>query len=98
MDLEPNPYSPPLARLNREAGPVPRRDYPWWVKLSLWGVPGRTGLWAFVAFSLVSAGGCAIYGFWDRRFFYGVAFLFSALMYWLSIRWIDRHGSWAADT
>jgi hypothetical protein len=48
----------------------------------------------FVALSLALAAGCVIYGFRDRRFFYGAGFLISALMYWLSIRWVDRHGSW----
>jgi hypothetical protein len=76
---------------------VPRSQYPWWVKVSMWGVPGRWGLWAFFALSIVLAVGCVVYGFWDWRFFYGIAFLFSALMYWLSIRWVDRHGSWNGD-
>ena len=76
---------------------VPRSDYPWWVKLSMWGVPGRAGLWAFVALSVAAAVGCVVYGFWDQRFFFGVGFLLSALMYWLSIRWVDRHGSWSPD-
>jgi hypothetical protein len=73
-------------------------DYPWWVKLSMWGVPGRGGLWIFVFVSIVAATACVVYGFWDRRFFYGVAFLLSALMYWLSIRWVDQHGSWSHDS
>ncbi len=76
--------------------PVPRRDYPWWVKLSMWGVPGRAGLWAFVALSLLCAAACVAYGFWDERFFAGGLFILSALPYWLTIRWVDRHGSWAA--
>lgn len=74
---------------------VARADYPWWVKVSLWGAPGRAGQWVFVALSIASAVGCVIYGFWNRPFFLGVLFLFSALMYWLTIRWIDRHGSWS---
>lgn len=74
--------------------PVPRDQYPWWVKVSIMGVPGRNGLWVFVALSILAAFGCVVYGFWDSRFFFGMAFLLSALMYWLSVRWIDRHGSW----
>jgi hypothetical protein len=97
MDNEPNPYAPPLTGVERMAGPVPRASYPWWVKLSMWGVPGRAGLWAFVALSVALAGGCVVYGFWEKRFFLGIGFLLSALMYWLSIRWVDRHGSWTAD-
>ena len=94
MDDQTNPYAAPRSRLEPRFGQITRRDYPWWVKVSLWGVPGRAGLWRFVAFSIASAGACVIYGFWDPRFFFGMGFLFSALMYWLSIRWIDRHGSW----
>jgi hypothetical protein len=78
---------------------VPRSDYPWWVKLSMWGVSGRSGLWVFFALSVAAAVSCVVYGFFlDPRFFFGVAFLFSALMYLLSIRWVDRHGSWDEDT
>jgi signal peptidase I len=40
------------------------------------------------------AAACAVYGFWDPRFFAGLLWLFSALMYWLTIRWVDQHGSW----
>ena len=97
MTYEPNPYEAPRSPLDRNAERVPRIGYPWWVKLSLWGVPGRAGLWAFVALSVAASVGCVVYGFWDRRFFFVVGFLFSALMYWLSIRWVDRHGSWASD-
>ena len=77
---------------------VSRRDFPWWVKFSMWGVPGRTGLWAFVALSVALAAGCVVYGFWDRRFFVGILFLLSALMYWQSIRWVDRNGLWSDHT
>jgi hypothetical protein len=57
------------------------------VTVSLAGVPGRAGQWFFVGLSIAAAVACAAYGFWDPRFFAGVAFLFSALMYWLTIRW-----------
>lgn len=76
---------------------VPRAEYPWWVALSLWGVPGRAGVWAFFWLSVGLAVGCVVYGLWDARFFYGAAFLFSALMYGLTIRWVDRYGSWGPD-
>lgn len=58
---------------------ISRSDYPWWVKLGMWGVPGRAGLWAFVALSVTAAIGCVGYGFWDQRCFFGVWFLLSAL-------------------
>src|SRR5262245_48436593 len=77
---------------------VPRRDYPWWVKLGLWGVPSRVGAWAFVAVSLLAALAFAGYAAstGDVRFYWGLLFLLSALMYWLSIRWVDQYGSWDA--
>jgi hypothetical protein len=40
---------------------LPRERYPWWVKLGLWGVPGRAGAWAFVAVSVLLAVGCVAY-------------------------------------
>lgn len=73
---------------------VPRAEYPLWVKIGMWGVPGRTGLWAFVALSVALALGCVVYGFWNPRYFVGALFLVAALMYWLTIRWVDGYGSW----
>ena len=78
---------------------IDRDDYPWWVKLSLWGVPGgRAGQWFFVGLSIACALVGILLGFWDLRFFLGGLFLLSALMYWLTIRWVDRHGSWDGAT
>jgi hypothetical protein len=73
---------------------VARANYPWWVKLSLLGVPGRGGLWAYVAICLAAGVGSVVFGLHDARFKIGGVFALGALPYWLSIRWIDRHGSW----
>jgi len=74
---------------------VSRSDYPWWVKFSMWGVPGRTGLWVYAVVCIAIAGACVPYGFWDRRsFLVTISALLASLMYWLSIQWVDRHGSW----
>jgi hypothetical protein len=68
------------------------------VKLSLLGVPGRKGLWAFVLLSLAAAVACLIYGFQDSRSFYATgAFVGAAFLYWSAIRWVDRHGSWSGE-
>ncbi|MEX0700835.1 MAG: hypothetical protein WD069_01955 [Planctomycetales bacterium] len=81
------------------SGRVPRDEYPWWVKVSMWGVPGRAGLWAFVVLSIACAAGSVAYGFRDQRFFIIAVFcLLAAIPYWLSIRWVDRHGSWQQET
>ena len=69
-------------------------DYPWWVTLSLLGVSSRAAQWVCVAVSVALAAGSVAYGFWNPLFFWGIGFLFAALMYWLTIRWVDRHGSW----
>jgi hypothetical protein len=75
--------------------PIPRSQYPLWVKLSLFGVPGRRGLWAFLVLSLGSAIACAAYGLRDPRSFYLAGlFLVATFLYWSAIRWVDRHGSW----
>jgi hypothetical protein len=72
-----------------------RRDYPWWVKLSMWGMSDRSGLWVLFALSIFAAVCLTIYGFLvDPKFLLGMAFYFPAFWYWLTIRWVDRHGSW----
>ena len=73
---------------------IPRVEYPWWVKLCLWGNTGRSGLWACAFLSVLIAVGCIVYGFVDPRFFGGAIMFYSARKYWQAIRWIDRHGSW----
>jgi len=77
---------------------VSRSDYPLWVKASTWGIPGRNGLWAFVAFSLATSVLLLFHGMRSGRLLDVAALLAVAAMpYWLSIRWIDEHGSWDDD-
>lgn len=93
---ERNPYAPPGAT---SSGLNSRSGWPWWVRFGAFGISGRRGLWAFFILSLASAVGFFGYGFWDARSFaVAVASLWSALMYWLTLRWIDRHGSWTTGT
>ncbi len=75
---------------------VPRSAYPLWVKLSLWGVSGRRGLWLFVVVSLICGFSFLGYGFWDARYFRAAIIGLAAIPYWLTIRWVDRHGTWEA--
>jgi signal peptidase I len=75
-----------------------REEYPYWVKLGLWGLRGRTSVWVFVWLSVGCAIASCVYGYWDRRFpLVGVGFFCAAVMYWLTIRWVDRHGSWSSE-
>ena len=71
-----------------------RRNYPLWVQFGLWGSPNRTTVWIWFWVAVGLALGSAVYGFWNPRFFYGLLFLLSALMYWVTIRWVDRNGQW----
>ena len=75
-----------------------RSEYPLWVKASTWGIPGRGGLWAFVVFTLACAALLVHQGLRTGRYLdVGLFIACAALPYWLSIRWIDRHGSWDDD-
>lgn len=79
--------------------PIPRERSPWWVKLGLWPWPSRAAVWAWVWISLLSAAAACGFAAWAShpRWWAGLLFLVSALMYWLTIRWVDRHGSWQSD-
>ena len=74
--------------------PLSRDQYPLWVRLGLYGLRGRTSVWVFFWLSVVCGVAGIVYGFRDSRFFVGGLFFFAALMYWLTIRWVDRHGQW----
>ena len=77
---------------------VSRSEYPLWVKASTWGIPGRGGLWGFVVFSLACSGLLFAHGLRTGRWLdVAVILALAALPYWLSIRWIDEHGSWNDD-
>jgi hypothetical protein len=72
-----------------------RRGYPLWVRLSLWGSPTRTVVWVWcwlcVALGVVS---CTLGAAWRPVFYLGALWFLGALVYWLAIRWVDRHGRW----
>jgi hypothetical protein len=78
------------------AGRVPYKQYPWWVKFSLWGVPGRASVLAFAWLCVLLAVGSSAYFLWigHRRWYVGLLFFLGALAYWRSVSWVDSHGSW----
>jgi signal transduction histidine kinase len=76
---------------------VTRADYPIWVKLSLIGVSGRNALWGYVVLSLLLGAAGAWAAFVDPRLWAAPALALAAIPYWLTIRWVDRHGSWDSD-
>ncbi len=73
--------------------------YPWWVKFSLWGLPGRAYVLGFAWLSVLIAVGLSGYLSYvgHRRWYIGLLFLAGALLYWQSVRWVDRNGSWERD-
>ena len=79
------------------AGRVPRAQYPWWVKMGVWGLPNRGAVWLFVWQSIAAAIVVTAYMAWIRhpRWPAGLLFFFGAFMYWKAIRWVDRNGTWS---
>jgi hypothetical protein len=73
-----------------------RAQYPWWVKMGLWGLPNRPAVWGFVWLSVALAAVVPPYMFWAGypRWPAGFLFLLAALAYWQTIRWVDRNGEW----
>lgn len=74
---------------------VDRSTWPLMVRLGLWGLSSRGAAWAFFWLSLAIALGCVAFGFVHWRFFIGGGMVFAALWYYLSIRWVDRYGTWS---
>jgi len=68
---------------------------PWWVKLTLWGLPNRFSALIFVWFCVTLATAFVMVGFRDRRFSWGAVWLMPALGYLRAIRWVDKHGGWS---
>src|SRR5262245_47214822 len=83
-----------------------RRHYPWWVRVSLFGTRGRrdalANFWLFLA--LVPLGlGIGVWLWSQHPTFRVPALIFIIgsvscaplfVIYWLAIRWVDRHGQW----
>ncbi len=75
---------------------VDQSAYPTWVKLSLWGIGGRSAVLGFAWLSLLAAIGLVTYAAksGDARFYAGAGFVFAALLYWRAVVWVDRNGRW----
>lgn len=74
---------------------VDRSDWPFMVRIGLWGLPSRSSAWFFVWLSLAMAAASVAYGFVNPIGFTGVILVFAALWYYLAIRWVDRHNRWS---
>jgi hypothetical protein len=83
---------PPGFDLMAEKQPVAR---PWWVRVTLWGLPSRVAALSFVWLCVGLAAAFVFLGFRDRRFSLGAIWLLAALGYLRAVRWVDRHGGWS---
>ncbi len=72
-----------------------RSNWPSMVRFALWSIRSRAAAWTFFWFSLAITAGCIAYGFVNPLAFIGGLMVFSALWYYLSIRWVDQHGKWS---
>lgn len=79
-----------------------RRDqYPWWVRFSLVGARTRNSQWFWVGLSLVVGALLLVFAreaAGPAKFVYLFAAawaLVAAGLYWSTIRWMDRHGTWS---
>ena len=68
---------------------------PWWVKVTLWGLPNRSAALIFVWFCVALAAAFVLLGFRDRRFSLGAVWLMAGLGYLRAIRWVDKNGGWS---
>lgn len=75
---------------------VDRSRWPIMVRMGLWGIPNRSAAWVFFWLSLAAAAGCVAYGFVNPDWFLGGLFVFAAMWYYISIRWVDDFGSWSS--
>lgn len=69
---------------------------PWWVRVSLWGVPTRPAMWVWFATAILSALATTSYGLVSGRapWLAGALMCFAAIPYWMTIRWMDAHRAW----
>jgi len=68
-------------------------DRPLWVKIGLWGV-NRKAAWEYFWLTLIMAVGFVGLGVVHPLFFLGSFMILASAWYYLSIRWMDKHGGW----
>ena len=79
---------------------VPPDQYPWWVKFALLGAKSRASQWFWVIASLVAGIALVLLAVTDTgpmRIWLALAGVWgfiAAALYYGTIRWMDRHGTW----
>ena len=71
-----------------------RRVRPWWVRLALYGLPGRKSAFAFFWISLLIAGAGPAASLWIPGAWVATFLVFAAVWYWAAITWVDRCDQW----
>ena len=72
----------------------PSNPRPIWVEVGLFGLSSRASAMAFFWLCVGLTLASLIGGFFFLPLFLGVMFGFSALWYWLAIRWVDKNDRW----
>jgi len=67
-----------------------RKDWPWWVRLSLVGIPTRKAALVWCALAIVLGIGAAIF-FNDAEW---LVIWIAAILYYVPMKWVDRNGGW----
>jgi hypothetical protein len=68
---------------------------PWWVRVTLWGLPNRVSALSFVWLCVGFAMACVVLGFRNPLISLGAVSLLPALGYLRAVRWVDKHGGWS---
>lgn len=75
-----------------------RTDWPFWVKMGLWGIADRGTAWIYFWLSLLLVTGTAAISLMGLLpwwlFVTAVVGLFAPLWYVTAILWVDSHGGW----
>ena len=73
---------------------VNRKSWPIYVRLGLYGIKTRKTALIFFWISIVSATCSILFCMIDPNFIIGSLFVFSAIWYKLSIKWVDKNMQW----
>jgi hypothetical protein len=80
------------------SGHGPKDQWPAWVKVGVLGSTSRTMMWFWTVASLIFGGAIVVFGLLQNEMTLvvlgAIGGLGAAGMYWLTIRWVDRNGSW----
>ena len=68
-----------------------RKNWPWWIRLSLLGIKTRRAALMWCGASILLGLGAAIY-FKDAGWLW---VWIAAILYYVPLKWVDRNGSWS---